>query len=243
MYYRILINMITEDDVVYLRILTAGKLELASFVKSMIAGRYRYRLSCTHLFAPCPQSERWEQAKAGCFLRLKPGSHMPPMHMRHGRRYCLGYCSENRSSRQHSSSKSLPPAYLRGWLKFNFAGMPAVKLCDGSSCRRRMFSFVREVSQAVLAATSQIHRRHMRTSLNDCLHVDVSYFLYCVPFPRATKEIRDVCMHSGKLMITSSAFRARSVELHSNWVELTGAPNDNFRKISVRKTIWDLEFS
>ena len=24
---------------------------------------------------------------------------------------------------------------------------------------------------------------------------------------------------------------------------LTGAPNDNFRKISVRKTIWDLEFS
>ena len=22
-----------------------------------------------------------------------------------------------------------------------------------------------------------------------------------------------------------------------------GAPNDNFRKISVRKTIWDLEFS
>ena len=23
----------------------------------------------------------------------------------------------------------------------------------------------------------------------------------------------------------------------------SGAPNDNFRKISVRKTIWDLEFS
>ena len=144
------------------------------------------------------------------------------MHMRHGRRYCLGYCSENRSSRQHCSSESLPPAYLRGWLKFNFAGMPAVKLCDGSSCRRRMFSFVREVSQAVLAATSQIHRRHMRTRLNDCLHVDVSYFLYCVPFPRATKEIRDVCMHSGKLMITSSAVRARSVCVQtrhhqSNW--------------------------
>ena len=95
--------------------------------------------------------------------------------------------------------------------KFNFAGMLAVKLCDGSSCRRPMFSFVREVSQAVPAATSQIHRRHMRTRLNDCLHVDVSYFLYCVPFPRATKEIRDVRMHSGKLMITSSAVRARSV--------------------------------
>ena len=25
--------------------------------------------------------------------------------------------------------------------------------------------------------------------------------------------------------------------------DITGAPNDNFRKISVRKTIWDLEFS
>ena len=29
---------------------------------------------------------------------LKPGSHMPPkaMHLRHGRRYCLGYCSDMR---------------------------------------------------------------------------------------------------------------------------------------------------
>ena len=35
-----------------------------------------------------------------------------------------------------------------------FVGMPAVKLCDGSGCRRRMFSFVREVTQAVPAATS-----------------------------------------------------------------------------------------
>ena len=32
--------------------------------------------------------------------------------------------------------------------------MSAVKLCDGSSCRRRMFSFVRQVAQAVMAATS-----------------------------------------------------------------------------------------
>ena len=32
--------------------------------------------------------------------------------------------------------------------------MSAVKLCDGSSCRRRMFSFVRQVAQAVTAATS-----------------------------------------------------------------------------------------
>ena len=43
--------------------------------------------------------------------------------------------------------------------------MPAVKLCDCSSCRRRMFSFVREVAQVVPAATSKIHRRNMRTRL------------------------------------------------------------------------------
>ena len=28
---------------------------------------------------------------------LKPGSHMPPMHLRHGRWYCLGYCSNMRT--------------------------------------------------------------------------------------------------------------------------------------------------
>ena len=33
---------------------------------------------------------------------------------------------ENRSGRQHYSSKSLPTACLRSWLKFNFAGMPAM---------------------------------------------------------------------------------------------------------------------
>ena len=59
---------------------------------------------------------------------------------------------ENRSSRQHCSSQSSPPACLRSWLKFNFAGMPAVELCDGSSCRWHMFSFVREVVQVVPAA-------------------------------------------------------------------------------------------
>ena len=50
-----------------------------------------------------------------------------------------------------------PPACLQSWLKFNFA--------DKRQC---MFSFVREVSHEVPAATSQIHRRHMRTTLNDC---------------------------------------------------------------------------
>ena len=27
----------------------------------------------------------------------QPGSDMPPMHLRHGRRYCLGYCSDMRT--------------------------------------------------------------------------------------------------------------------------------------------------
>ena len=50
------------------------------------------------------------------------------------------------------------------WLEFNFAGTPAVKLYDGSSCRRRMFSFVRKgaIGRPVPATTSQIHRRHIR---------------------------------------------------------------------------------
>ena len=40
----------------------------------------------------------------------------------------------------------------RSWLEFNFRGMLAVKLYDGSSSRRRMFSFVWEVAQVVPAA-------------------------------------------------------------------------------------------
>ena len=41
----------------------------------------------------------------------------PPVQLRILFRY------ENRSSRQHCSSQSLPAACLRSWLKFNFAGM------------------------------------------------------------------------------------------------------------------------
>ena len=76
-------------------------------------------------------------------MSLKPGSNMPPMHLRHDPRYCLGYCSDmgTRSSRQHCSSQSLPPACLRSWLKFNFSGMRAVELSRmasvaGGACSR-----------------------------------------------------------------------------------------------------------
>ena len=141
-------NMMTEDDVVYWQ--RGNQYWRRSLKVGEPAGTdtvYPAHISLHHAH----NLNAGNGLKAGCFLRLKPGSHMPPMHLRHGRRYCLGYCSENRSGRQHCSSESLPPACLRGWLKFNFAGMSAVKLCDGSSCRRRMFSFVREVSQAVPA--------------------------------------------------------------------------------------------
>ena len=46
--------------------------------------------------------------------------------------------------------------------------MLAVELCDGSSCRGCMFSFVQDVSQAVPVAMSQIHQQHMRTRLYLC---------------------------------------------------------------------------
>ena len=75
---------------------------------------------------------------------------------------------ENRSGRQHCSSQSLPLACLQSSLKFDFLGMLAVELCDGSSCRGCMFSFVQDVSQAVPVAMSQIHQQHMRTRLYLC---------------------------------------------------------------------------
>ena len=38
---------------------------------------------------------------------------------------------------QQRPCQSLPPACLRSWLEFNFAGMPAVKTSDVSCCRQR----------------------------------------------------------------------------------------------------------
>ena len=60
---------------------------------------------------------------------------MPPMHLRHGFRYCLGYYSDMRIE-------------VAGNI-----GHPSVYCC--------MFSFVREVSEAVPSA----HRRYVRTWL------------------------------------------------------------------------------
>ena len=71
------------------------------------------------------------------FTQVKPGSHMPPSYPRHSCRCCLRHRSDMRteSLRQQRPCQSSPPACLR--LEFNFAGMPAVKTCDVSCCRRR----------------------------------------------------------------------------------------------------------
>ena len=69
----------------------------------------------------------------------------------------------NRSGRQHWSSQSLSPACARSWFEFNFAGMPVVKLWDGSSCRWRMYSFVPGSSpDGTGGYVARIHRPHMR---------------------------------------------------------------------------------
>ena len=56
---------------------------------------------------------------------------MLPMHLQHGRQYCLGYCSDMRTevagNIDHSSLYRQYACKVR--LEFNFTGMPVVKLC------------------------------------------------------------------------------------------------------------------
>jgi len=59
----------------------------------------------------------WRKAK------LKPGSHMPPMHLRHGDRYCRGYSSDMRTE---MAGNLLIPVFT--------PGMPA-KLTQVQLCR------------------------------------------------------------------------------------------------------------
>ena len=105
------------------------------------------------------------------------------MHLRYDGRYCRGHCSDMRT--EVAGNIAHPSLYPQAC---EFAGMPAVELCDGSSCRRRMFSFVREVSQAVPAATSQIHRRHVRTRLYKP-QVQASFRSLPVPLKSLTKRV------------------------------------------------------
>ena len=106
-------------------------------------------------------------------VRVKPGSHMPPMYLRSSRRYHLDYFSDEWGHmppatraiaelyRRHACKVELESA-SQPWV--NFAGMPAVKtgMSNVAGC---FCSHIGTVSQAVPAAMSQVHRRHMRTRL------------------------------------------------------------------------------
>ena len=72
---------------------------------------------------------------------------------------------ENRSCLQQKPCQSLPPACLRSWLEFNFAGMPAVKTAMFLVAGKNMSSYVGEVSQAVPTAMSQVLRRHISSRI------------------------------------------------------------------------------
>ena len=106
-------------------------------------------------------------------VRVKPGSHMPPMYLRSSRRYHLDYFSDE-CEHMPPATRAIAELYRRhacevelestsqAWV--NFAGMPAVKtgMSNVAGC---FCSHIGTVSQAVPAAMSQVHRRHMRTRL------------------------------------------------------------------------------
>ena len=101
---------------------------------------------------------------------VKPGSHLPPSYLRHDSDIWLPvtiprFRYEYRSRRQQPRScQSLPPACLRSWHEFDFAGMPAVKTCDVSWAGAVMSSYVGVVSQAVPAAyENQVLYMFLRT--------------------------------------------------------------------------------
>ena len=61
--------------------------------------------------------------------------------------------------------RTLPPACLRSWTRVNFADMPAIKT-GMTNVGGHICFHIGTVSQAIPAAMSQVHRRHMRTRLN-----------------------------------------------------------------------------
>ena len=101
---------------------------------------------------------------------LKPGSHMPPMYLWSSRWYHLGYFSDEWERAPPATRaelyrrRALPSACLRSWTRVNFAAMPGVKT-EMSNVAGHFCSHIGTVSQAELAATSQVHQRHMRTRL------------------------------------------------------------------------------
>ena len=83
------------------------------------------RALCWSIIPQASQANNWQTAQ------LKPGSNFPPSYQRHSRPYCLRCPSDMRTEvAGNRGHESLPPACLRSWLEFNFAGMPAVKTYD-----------------------------------------------------------------------------------------------------------------
>ena len=67
------------------------------------------------------------------FPVIKPGSNVPPMHLRYGGRYCRGYCSDMRT--EVAGNIAHPSLYPWHACQGD-SSMPAIELCGGSSCRR-----------------------------------------------------------------------------------------------------------
>ena len=114
-------------------------------------------------------------------MSLKSGSNMPPMHLRHGLRFLPGILFRYENKKWPATllipvfTPGMPVKLTQVQLRRHAGGRA---LPDDFSCRRRMFSLVWEVSQAVPAATLQIHRRHMRTRLfNACYFYHARLFL------------------------------------------------------------------
>ena len=96
---------------------------------------------------------------------VKPDSHMPPMHLQHGHRYCLEYFSDMRTEGTAWDTFPIWKQKVLPGILFRYENRIG-----------RMFSFVREVAQTVPAATSQIHRQHMTTRLNCVFSFPVNQF-------------------------------------------------------------------
>ena len=92
-----------------------------------------------------------------------------------------------------------------------------VKLCDGSRCEWRTFSFVREVAQVVRAATSPIHRRHIRARLywGKKLIVRFADVLVRSSFHCIFKKLSSKVFSQKKLLILNSERSKRNFQSHS----------------------------
>ena len=154
-----------------------------------------FLLDCLLIFL----GENWCWSLSG----LKPGSHMPPMYLRRSRWYRLGHFSDEW---EHGPPATWATAKLyRRHTWVNFAGMPGVKT-GMSNVAGHFCSHIWTVSPAVPAAISQVHRRHIRTSLNYGEHkwklcIQDLHGMTLLPIPYVKQEIS-----SASLMLMPRVF-------------------------------------